>query len=61
MTELTQHHRDLIAVAHATGMIAYCPSGRPTLSGYVCIHCGHDFEEDRKCLKPVNEQRTIGV
>jgi hypothetical protein len=40
----------------ATGhlLITHCPSGRPVVDGYMCLHCGEDPSEGF-CGRPVDE------
>ena len=47
--------RDLIALARGRLPLDYCPSGRPTVKGYVCAHCGVDFEYEGYCGQPLEE------
>jgi hypothetical protein len=49
--------RDYIALARGNLRIVNCPGGRPTLKGYVCAHCGVDFEEENNgfCGQPVKD------
>lgn len=49
--EMTQDDRDMIMIANFRGGNVRCPGGRIVPEGYVCIHCGHDYSDDRKCGK----------
>lgn len=47
--------KDLVALAMGRFTLSYCPSGRPTVKGYVCAHCGVDFEDEGYCGQPLAE------
>jgi len=46
--------RDYIALARGYLRIEMCPSGRPTIKGQTCSHCGVDISDDPSfCGQPV--------
>lgn len=47
--------KDLVALAMGRLPLKYCPSGRPTVRGYACAHCGVDFELEGYCGQPLAE------
>ena len=47
--------KDLVALAMGRLALTKCPSGRPTVKGYVCAHCGVDFAEEGYCGQPLEE------
>ncbi len=51
--EQKQDDRDRQAILAVLNMTKRCPGGRLVIDGYVCPHCGADFEEDRRCGKPM--------